>query len=566
MYHVQSGMVDDVPGRGWFARRFQLVSSGSEMDVHFHSDYSVSGAGFAASWQAVDVSGCPSQTLTAAEGSLASPNYPHFLIPHLDCATTVLAPEWLNRNEVEGADDFTENHMDMLVPVVTLETTTVASVCVWCSVGKRVWLEFAYYDLEAGEALLELDLGSEERTFQPYQIPGHLTDGAYISHGERLQIQLRTGDKPHGKGFKATYRTGNPPTNGIVWHDYHMRISGSDPAGNRARLAMMGGESLLLCVRGMCVAAVSRSQLERVVNLTNVSSGAVRQLNFPGVAPVHTDFVQHLQVPLGSVILLELYGVAPGDDTGCPGGGGVLEVVDNYADVNGTSWLLCEARGRSAPLAIASYLNTLHVRQHSWGAGLRLNGTLKVQPDSSYKLKLLRGSEDGSVESCHPNPCQNGGKCVSRGQRNSCQCISHFTGMFCALTMCELEPCLFGRCQLTATSFSCSCQTGYSGKTCEEKQQPCADNPCEGRGECVYKDDDSFYCRCHAWWEGKPLALRSSRSRCSVICIMDGGGSVDPPPPATGILDLPRPHPITFTPLPYPTPFSNQLPGNNYKK
>ncbi|KAJ8877430.1 hypothetical protein PR048_021884 [Dryococelus australis] len=30
--------------------------------------------------------------------------------------------EWLNRNEVEGADDFTENHMDMLVPVVTLET------------------------------------------------------------------------------------------------------------------------------------------------------------------------------------------------------------------------------------------------------------------------------------------------------------------------------------------------------------------------------------------------------------------------------------------------------------
>ncbi|KAJ8884678.1 hypothetical protein PR048_016536 [Dryococelus australis] len=30
--------------------------------------------------------------------------------------------EWLNQNEVEGADDFTENHMDMLVPVVTLET------------------------------------------------------------------------------------------------------------------------------------------------------------------------------------------------------------------------------------------------------------------------------------------------------------------------------------------------------------------------------------------------------------------------------------------------------------
>lgn len=30
--------------------------------------------------------------------------------------------EWLDRNEVEGADDFTENHMEMLVPIVSLET------------------------------------------------------------------------------------------------------------------------------------------------------------------------------------------------------------------------------------------------------------------------------------------------------------------------------------------------------------------------------------------------------------------------------------------------------------
>ncbi|KAJ8867174.1 hypothetical protein PR048_033038 [Dryococelus australis] len=36
--------------------------------------------------------------------------------------------EWLNRNEVEGADDFTENHMDMLVPVVTLETSVLVKV------------------------------------------------------------------------------------------------------------------------------------------------------------------------------------------------------------------------------------------------------------------------------------------------------------------------------------------------------------------------------------------------------------------------------------------------------
>ncbi|KAF9791364.1 hypothetical protein SFRURICE_014076 [Spodoptera frugiperda] len=30
--------------------------------------------------------------------------------------------EWLDQNEVEGADDFTENHMDMLIPIISLKT------------------------------------------------------------------------------------------------------------------------------------------------------------------------------------------------------------------------------------------------------------------------------------------------------------------------------------------------------------------------------------------------------------------------------------------------------------
>lgn len=74
-------------------------------------------------------------------------------------------------------------------------------------------------------------------------------------------------------------------------------------------------------------------------------------------------------------------------------------------------------------------------------------------------------------------------------------------GLFCALTMCELEPCVFGQCTLTASSFRCHCQTGYTGATCEQKQRPCEGNPCEGRGECIERGD-TFHCRCHAWWEG----------------------------------------------------------------
>jgi hypothetical protein len=72
--------------------RFNFVSVSNKAILRFHSDYSVAGTGFSATWQAVDISGCPSQTLTAREGTLMSPNYPRFLMDHLDCTTTILAP------------------------------------------------------------------------------------------------------------------------------------------------------------------------------------------------------------------------------------------------------------------------------------------------------------------------------------------------------------------------------------------------------------------------------------------------------------------------------------------
>jgi len=89
--------------------------------------------------------------------------------------------------------------------------------------GRRIWLQFLRFDLGLqqhnggdlqlreqafSEAVLEIDLNGENRSFQPYQVPGHLTDGAYVSEGERLHVRLRTSDKPKGIGFKALYRTG----------------------------------------------------------------------------------------------------------------------------------------------------------------------------------------------------------------------------------------------------------------------------------------------------------------------------------------------------------------------
>lgn len=46
--------------------------------------------------------------------------------------------------------------------------------------------------------------------------------------------------------------------------------------------------------------------------------------------------------------------------------------------------------------------------------------------DFNYKYKLATGNDE--VESCHPNPCKNDGKCISNGSVNRCQCFGHFTG------------------------------------------------------------------------------------------------------------------------------------------
>lgn len=144
--------------------KFDFVSSSNEAMLNFHSDYSVNGIGFAATWKAIDVSGCPLQTLTSREGTVFSPNYPHFLLNNLNCAYVIQAPT-----------------------------------------GRRVWLEFNKFDLKV-DAVLEVDIGSG--LLRPFLTRELLSEGIFVSEREQLRIQFRTGQHPRGKGFQAVYRTG----------------------------------------------------------------------------------------------------------------------------------------------------------------------------------------------------------------------------------------------------------------------------------------------------------------------------------------------------------------------
>lgn len=336
--------------------RFNFVSETNEAQINFHSDYSITGSGFSLMWYAVDISTCPTQTLTAKEGNFMTPNYPNFLLAHLDCSITILAPK-----------------------------------------GKRIWLEFSHpssnkafnesdFWKKLNDVSLEINLGKHLPLFRPFEFEGLLTDGTFISTDEKLRLRLRTGDYPQGNGFRADYKLIN-----VVKED-------------------------------------------KIIWLSNYSSGTLLHLNYPDIPPPNVDFIQHLIAPLGSTISLELYYVKLSDSE-CSNDDGVIEVYDNYSDTNGTLWKLCSDKNNEEvimpkiPFYISSFLNTLHLRQKNGATGIPLNGSLRVQMDESYKNKLIKYRERG-VESCNPSPCQNGGKCLANKFKKYCQCIGHYTGKY----------------------------------------------------------------------------------------------------------------------------------------
>ncbi|XP_055685615.1 uncharacterized protein LOC129791455 isoform X2 [Lutzomyia longipalpis] len=402
--------------------RFDFVSSKNQALLRFHSDYSIAGMGFSATWTAIDITGCPEQTLTSKEGVFMSPNHPHFLLDQLECTFVLQAP-----------------------------------------IGKKIWLEFTDFNI-IDDASVTIDLGDGE--LHPFSSPHVLNDGVFLSAFEKLKVILRSGARPLGRGFRATYK--------VIGHPVLE---------------------------------------ERTVNLLNASSGVLVQLNYPLPMPPDVDFLQHLIVQLGEVITLELHGVLISDSRGCTGGS-ALEIYDNYADSNGTVWILCPIHASTqdvpptkfqqgyTPIFITSYLNTIHIRQRTKMGieGVPLNASVKIHSDTNYKPKLA--SRETWVESCMPNPCKFGGKCITNGNVKQCQCKGHYSGRFCGLTICDFDPCIFGHCELTSNNYRCNCLPGYRGETCDHKQKPCADNPCQGRGDCFEKNS-GFFCRCHAWWEGQ---------------------------------------------------------------
>lgn len=144
--------------------QFDFISRSNEILINFFTDNSIAGEGFSAMWRSIDISACPGQTITSREGNLSSPNFPYFLLHNLNCSYNIQAP-----------------------------------------IGRKVWLEFLTFDIDY-DASVHVDLG-DGILLQPFSDKNVISDGVYVSKGERVRITLRTGTNPHGKGFNVIFRT-----------------------------------------------------------------------------------------------------------------------------------------------------------------------------------------------------------------------------------------------------------------------------------------------------------------------------------------------------------------------
>jgi len=93
-------------------------------------------------------------------------------------------------------------------------------------------------------------------------------------------------------------------------------------------------------------------------------------------------------------------------------------------------------------------------------------------------------------------------------------------GFFCLdINDCASSPCMNnGVCHDGLNSFSCSCQSGYSGVTCQTDINECESNPCMNNGICS-DGIGSFTCSCQDGTSGINCQFQSGGSKSSVVAI-----------------------------------------------
>lgn len=161
--------------------RKDFASYSNQALLRFHSDHSISGKGFSASWQVISVSDCDLD-INHPSGFINSVNYPRFYLNMLDCTSIIRA-----------------------------------------SAGARIFLDFVYFDVgiktdHSSLSCHDTDYVSvyldDEHGSRYVRLCGKLntvnTAGVskgliYVSYGNVIKVSFHSDSKDWGIGYRAKY-------------------------------------------------------------------------------------------------------------------------------------------------------------------------------------------------------------------------------------------------------------------------------------------------------------------------------------------------------------------------
>ncbi|XP_030844601.1 neurogenic locus Notch protein isoform X3 [Strongylocentrotus purpuratus] len=130
---------------------------------------------------------------------------------------------------------------------------------------------------------------------------------------------------------------------------------------------------------------------------------------------------------------------------------------------------------------------------------------VRLMPVTWHSYIALRMEIYGEdINDCSLDPCENGGICSDGVNTFTCACDPGYTGPTCETDIndCSLDPCENGGiCSDGVNTFTCACDPGYTGPTCGTDINDCSLDPCENGGICS-DGVNTFSCACNPGYTG----------------------------------------------------------------
>ncbi|XP_077968671.1 complement receptor type 1-like isoform X4 [Styela clava] len=130
------------------------------------------------------------------------------------------------------------------------------------------------------------------------------------------------------------------------------------------------------------------------------------------------------------------------------------------------------------------------------------------------------------MDECEKRPCHHNGVCLDGINDFSCSCPTGYSGKTCEIDIddCSSNPCHNGYCSDGINNFICFCRHGFTGTLCQTDIDECSPNPCLNGGLCSDGVSD-FFCFCPEGFDG--ARCQNNIDDCSSNPCQHGGQCTD---------------------------------------